>query len=301
MGLTLASCAGSSAGNPPPPEKYVEVLKYWELSPKDNRYRVDFKLLDDWLGMYRFTPANPSQWVIFTHGILDHIGTSSILIRYLLDRNVGVVAFDLPGHGLSRGDRADIDDFNTYGLAWARIMQATQDLYPRTAMGHSTGAAALLTFTQREGSILPERIILLAPLVRNVFWDLSRFAYSALGWATAYVPANDGAASRDRDWLTRWRNDPLTVKALPLSWFRALQNWEAGSHQWKTQDGSRFHIIQGTQDGVVDWNYNLPFLEERYSGINVHYVQGAWHGLQYDIPAARDQFYSILSAILEIP
>ncbi len=300
MSLTLISCASRSSDSPPPPEKYTEVLQYWDLTFAPQGYSVEFTLLDDWIGVYRFTPKNPRQWVIFTHGILDHIGTSSLLIRFLLEREVGVVAFDLPGHGLSRGNRADIDDFETYGLAWARVMHETQGLYPRTAMGHSTGAAALLTFTQREGTILPEQIILLAPLVRNVFWDLSRFAYTAIGWATAYVPANDGAASRDQEWLRKWRNDPLTVKSLPLNWFRALQLWEERSHRWKPLDGSRFHIIQGTEDGVVDWRYNIPFLEERYPGIHVHYVLGAWHGLQYDIPAARDQFFSLLTEILKL-
>ena len=297
----LLSCAGNSSESIPNPDEFREVLRYWDLLPnKVLQFEVSFRLLDDWLAVYKFQPPQPQQWVIFTHGILDHIGTSSVMIRFFLSRHVGVVAFDLPGHGLSRGSRAHIDDFSVYGDAWARVMRFTQDLYPRTAISHSTGSAAYLTFTQRDGSILPERSIMIAPLVRNVFWDLSRFAYSAVGWATRYVPANDNAATRDQDWLNMWRKDPITVKLLPLTWFEALQRWEERSGQWKKIEASNFHIIQGTADGVVDWRYNIPFLEGIYLGINVHYVVGGWHGLQYEIPEVKQQFYHLLENIMEI-
>lgn len=299
LSLLLAACSGSSSGEATTTPSHIEVLRSWDLVPDEEiEFRVRFRMLEDWLAVYEFTPPVVRQWVIFTHGILDHIATSRDLIRRLLSQEVGVVAFDLPGHGLSTGARADIDDFRTYGEAWALVLRNTQALRPRTAMGHSTGAAALLTFLQRDGAIWPDRIVLIAPLVRNVFWDLSRFAYTAFGWATPYVPALDNAATRDQEWLKRWRLDPLTGKRLPLTWFRALQAWEERSHGWRRLDGSRLYVIQGTADSVVDWQYNVPFLEDRYPGLNVYYIPGGWHGLQYEISPVQEEFFFILEKIL---
>ena len=46
--------------------------------------------------------------VFVLHGYYDHGGLYGTLLRYLLHKGYGVVLFDLPGHGLSSGDRAAI-------------------------------------------------------------------------------------------------------------------------------------------------------------------------------------------------
>lgn len=298
LSLLLSACAGQPQQRDFSPQRHQDILAFWELVPTaEVPFTTRFEMIDGVTATYTFTPPNPREWVIYGHGYLDHGITSVIMIRYFLSRGVGVVTFDLPGHGLSVGKRADIDDFSLYGDAWGRVLRQTQELYPRTAIGHSTGCAGLLDYTQRDGVILPERIVLIAPLVRNVFWELSRFAYGAFGWVTSQVPAIDAAASRDPTWVRRWREDPYTEKTVPLNWFRSLQVWEERTKGWKVVDGSRFFIMQGTADSVVDWRYNVPFLQEKYAGITVHWIEDGWHGLQYDHEPTRAEFYATLDAI----
>jgi alpha-beta hydrolase superfamily lysophospholipase len=52
--------------------------------------------------------------VFVLHGYYDHGGLYGKLLRYLLHKGYGVVLFDLPGHGLSSGDRAAITSFTQY-------------------------------------------------------------------------------------------------------------------------------------------------------------------------------------------
>ena len=47
-------------------------------------------------------------WAVVCHGYYDHVGLYGHLIKDLLLRDIAVVTFDQPGHGLSSGDRANI-------------------------------------------------------------------------------------------------------------------------------------------------------------------------------------------------
>ena len=53
-------------------------------------------------------------WAVVCHGYYDHVGLYGHLIDDLLERGIAVMSFDQPGHGLSTGDRANIDDFQQY-------------------------------------------------------------------------------------------------------------------------------------------------------------------------------------------
>ncbi len=299
FGFLLVSCAGVPSEKDLSSDRATEIQKYWNLLPQnDGDYEISFRRMESGIALYTFRPPQAKEWVILSHGYLDHVGTNSWLIRFLLEKGYGVAAFDLPGHGLSVGTRADVVDFAEYGAAWAEVMKHTQGWGRRTVIGHSTACAGYLTFSQMQGRILPEKVIFIAPLVRNKFWDLARFFSTNLGWMASYVPAMDSAASRDKDWIELWKNDIYTEKNVPVNWFKKLSEWEILTHDWRVLDGSTYYILQGTRDGVVDWEYNLPFLESKYPGIHITMIPDGWHGLQYDHEETRVIFYALLELIL---
>ena len=58
--------------------------------------------------------AGAASTLLLVHGYFDHVGLFGHLVRYGLARGNNVVAFDLPGHGLSTGEPALIDEFSLY-------------------------------------------------------------------------------------------------------------------------------------------------------------------------------------------
>jgi hypothetical protein len=65
----------------------------------------------------------PKATVIIVHGYLDHSGLYGRLIRWSLEQNYNVICFDLPGHGLSSGEPANIDSFATYTHIFRQVIR----------------------------------------------------------------------------------------------------------------------------------------------------------------------------------
>ncbi|WP_255357885.1 alpha/beta hydrolase [Geomicrobium sp. JCM 19037] len=93
------------------PNTYRE---YYEL-PADVDHELQRVLLNGkQIAFQYFFPEKCEQFVLFLHGFMDHVGPQGPFIHRLVNENIGVLAIDFPGHGLSEGDRYHIDDFNRY-------------------------------------------------------------------------------------------------------------------------------------------------------------------------------------------
>src|SRR5690554_1184041 len=81
-----------------------------EVQQHLGRIRVDG--FDVALQVWR--PSAPRGTLFILHGYYDHMGLYRHVIRWALEQRLAVLAFDLPGHGLSSGERASIDSFLRY-------------------------------------------------------------------------------------------------------------------------------------------------------------------------------------------
>lgn len=52
-----------------------------------------------------FKPKKYKAAVFVVHGYFGHCGQLNLIIKYLLDAGYAAATFDLPGHGLSGGER----------------------------------------------------------------------------------------------------------------------------------------------------------------------------------------------------
>ena len=88
--------------------------------------------------------------LLVVHGYYDHIGLFGKLLQWGLENRCNVVALDLPGHGLSTGEPAVIDDFGDYSCAIRDVLQRVRmpDL-PLFVIAQSMGCAALVDFARR--------------------------------------------------------------------------------------------------------------------------------------------------------
>jgi pimeloyl-ACP methyl ester carboxylesterase len=113
-------------------------------------------------------PPVPVATMFMFHGFYDHMGLYRHVLDWALDQGFVVIACDFPGHGLSSGARASIDDFAVYQDVMQALFAQAQALslpQPWHLFGQSTGAAVVVDHLLNHGIDSPAqgKTFLLAP------------------------------------------------------------------------------------------------------------------------------------------
>ncbi|MEQ6917940.1 alpha/beta hydrolase [Halomonas aquatica] len=254
----------------------------------------DFRL---WTQVW--SPESPIGTAFIVHGYFDHLGLYRHLLERLLARGWRVVLWDLPGHGLSSGRRASIDDFNDYGSCLQRLQQHLQDegLAPRPwlGIGQSTGAAILATDALTRGDDGHwSGLALLAPLVRPWGWSQSNWLHLLVGPFVNSVPRKFRANSTDADFADFLRDgDPLQADRLVMDWIGAMRRWMPQLLALPPSPVPTL-ILQGEQDLTVDWEWNLTVLARKFPNAEIHRHPEARHHLVNEAEPIRRELFSVL-------
>lgn len=236
--------------------------------------------------------------LLLVHGYLDHVGLCRHLIGHALARGCNVIAFDLPGHGLSSGTSVAIGDFREYGDAIHDVLAAVElPPLPWQAMAQSTGAAALVEFARQHPPWPFTGTVLLAPLLRPAGWWKVRAAHTLVHRFTDTVPRGFADNSSDRDFLTFVRQDPLQSHRIHVSWVGALRRWLAELPLQDLGVGPAL-LIQGDADTTVDWRYNLPQYGKLFPRLRIELVHGAGHHLANESSDLRERYLRFVDRYL---
>ena len=220
---------------------------------------------------------------MIVHGYYDHVGVFSRAIRFGLEHGLAVVMFDLPGHGLSSGERVSIGSFDEYADVLAGVIQAMQPHLPAPfyLLAQSTGAATYLNYLWRfpEAASCFHRVALCAPLLLPRAWNLGRFVYTFARYITPQVRRGISRSSHDPAFIHFLDHvDPLQEKILPLRWVGAMKAWHRQFLGFPPKDDVVL-IVQGTEDMTVAWRYNVPVIQKKLPNAQVEYIAGAGHQL----------------------
>ncbi|ALM50986.1 alpha/beta hydrolase [Halomonas huangheensis] len=246
-----------------------------------------------------WSPPQPRGTAIIVHGYYDHMGLYRHLLELLLEENLQVVMWDLPGHGLSSGERADIKDFAEYGQCLRQLQQRLCDdglaKGPWLGVGQSTGASILATDALShadDGHWCG--LVLLAPLVRPWNWARSAWVHSIVGPFVSSVPRRFRPNSNDADFTTFLRErDPLQPLRLPTGWVTAMRRWMPQLMELPPSLLPTL-ILQGDEDLTVDGPWNLAVLEGKFPRATIHRHSEARHHLVNEIePIRRELFEQI--------
>lgn len=243
-----------------------------------------------------WTPPAPRGTAIIVHGYYDHLGLYCHLLKLLLDEGLQVVLWDLPGHGLSSGERANIDDFDDYIDCLKEVQQYLDDeglaKGPWIGLGQSTGAAILSTDALTRGDDGHwSALVLLAPLVRPMGWTRAAWVHSLVGPFIGSVPRRFRANTNDADFATFLReHDPLQPVRLPTSWVSAMRRWMPRLMELPPNHIPTL-ILQGDQDLTVDGDWNLRVLEKKFLNARVHRHNNARHHLVNEAAPIRDELF----------
>jgi alpha-beta hydrolase superfamily lysophospholipase len=226
-------------------------------------------------------PEEPRGTVLVLHGYLSYPAEMGSVIRMLLSEGYVVVAPALPGHGLSGGDRAAIDEFADYGQLVEDLLDLLGDVLPHPwhAIGHSTGATALYEyFRSNARAVKPvdagsspgassdpfEAVVFLAPLIRSAWYRASRLGRFLARPFVSHVSTGS--------------DNPFIPGTMPLEWFDAQVRWnrDLGNNASVTRP---VLVIQGDADTVVHWRYNRRFLLRSMACVRYELLPGAGHVL----------------------
>jgi alpha-beta hydrolase superfamily lysophospholipase len=239
--------------------------------------------------------------LLLVHGYFDHVGLYGHLVRFGLDQGANVVAFDLPGHGLSSGPPGEIRDFSEYRQAIVDSLSAVEYLPgPRRVIAQSTGAAAVMDYLQSGQTPSLDRVVLLAPLVRPAQWRRIVFTHSLLHRFIENVPRDFAESSQDRDFLDFLRNDPLQSLVVPVCWVTALRRWIPRFLAGEPCD-KPILVVQGGADDTVDWRYNIEQIKRLFPAMDLFQVAPARHQLANEREDLRAAYLEKVGDYLSLP
>ncbi|MCM3714388.1 alpha/beta hydrolase [Alkalihalobacillus oceani] len=249
----------------------------------------------------RFAPDSKGkqETVLLLHGYLDHLGSLSKTIHFLVEEGYTVVGFDLRGHGLSTGDRATIKQFKEYEAdlhcVYEQVLAGRQPVH---LLGHSTGATVGLHYLQRRREAF-DKVILIAPLLRPYMWRLSTVGMS---FGKRYIKKLKRVFTKnstDQAYLTFTKADPLQERKLPLDWLVALKQMIDGENKRHPADEELvFLMIQGDRDRTVDGRYGRSWAIAHYPQSTFVLMNGGRHQLLNEEAVIRTQTFRLIAHYL---
>lgn len=237
------------------------------------------------IACHYFSVQEPIKTCFIIHGYMDHSGLYYKIIDHLLQKNINVVAADLPGHGLSSGAQATINDFSTYYKTLRDVFHVFSQAVaqPCCLIGQSMGGAIvmdyLLQIPPREAKLSFSEVVLLAPLVRPKGWLGIRFAHALLASFTSSIKRNFSVNSHDKVFLDFLKyQDPFQTKRLSVQWVGAMLAWQKRFHQL-TPSPINLTVVQGDDDQTVDWRFNVKAIARQFPNAAFCMIKDGRHHL----------------------
>lgn len=289
----------------PVQQRYLHYYKI-DFAAKDTAIQHNighFLAADYQLAAQVFMQPKAKGTALLVHGYYDHVGIYGSLIEFCLQQGWNVFAYDLPGHGLSNGERASITDFKEYDDVFCAAFKQAQKMQQHTAseslplhvFGQSTGGAIIINYllTRKiQSADSPfTSINLMAPLVRPREWLKARIMHTVLKPFVQQIKRTFSNNSSDVEFLRFIaEQDPLQPLSLSIRWVGALKKWVKMIEACEPSDLA-INIVQGDADDTVDWQHNMPVLLEKFPRRQLLMVNGGKHHLVNDDIVRRQQIY----------
>ena len=248
-----------------------------------------------------YRPKEYKATVVLLHGYLNHTGQFKHLIRHLLERGFAVAVYDMPGHGLSGGERAVIDDFSQYTQTLVDYTKIVGKMVkgPYHLIGFSTGGTIAIDYLLVRKDEFFDRVVLAAPLVRSVAWKSSEAGYKLYSNFADSVPRTKRKNSSDKEFLAFNKyKDVLHCEKVSLKWVKAMYDWNDKVEAVEADDRS-IAVIQGTKDTTVSYRYNLKFIKRKFPDVTVMMIEDGRHELFNESKELRQKSLDCVTEYLE--
>lgn len=283
-------------------DKLMSIAQYWQGYIQTALYKIHVQV-------FAPTQQKPLGTVFLLHGYLEHSGIYQPMIQELLQQGWSVLVYDLPGHGLSEGKPAHIDDFNDYQEILLRIQQYIRHCpvlsTPYLAIGQSTGGAILmhhiLQYAEKRHQPLFKRVLLLSPLIRpakSAWWHNS-VGLGLVKHIKHRVPRPFRRNNHNPEFLRFIRlHDPLQPREISMQWILAMSKWMEYMENYP-RCRIPVWLAQGALDKTVDWQYNMSFVRKKFRLQNSLLLEEASHQLINERDDIRWALTGFISSFLQ--
>jgi alpha-beta hydrolase superfamily lysophospholipase len=280
----------------------VNFHRYYDIHYEHVPHYFGTFQTDGWtIAAHVYLPRNASGTVFLLHGYFDHTGILKNLIRRCLDLGYSVACFDLPGHGLSSGEKGRVTDFAEYATAFEAFLHICRPYLPQPyhLVSHSAGSAVALEFISQNHSQDPkfDKIILVAPLIHHSYHRITRAQYFLVKPFVESFPRRFHQNSSDSVFVQWVKQDPLQGNRIPVSWLEALYEWNQRFEKYD-RGNTPLLVVQGDRDSVVDWRYNIALLKKKYSAVTVKWIENGRHQLLNESGPIRKEVLRSISSYL---
>jgi len=282
-------------------ENMKRYSEFYNLPTENIMYRYGFEsFIHERLFIQSFRPLPVKAHILLLHGYYDHAGVLSTVIRFLIQQGFHVLTFDLPGHGLSTGERGAISEFSLYTESIREVVRRhlSSSSLPVYIVAHSTGAAAAVDYILNNPETSQIRkAVLVSPLVRPYRWNSITILVKPLKMFTRNLKRMLRNNSSDAKFLHFVKNDPLQYDQVPLSWVESLIRWNELIKKGNPSSVPVL-ILQGKKDTTVDWRYNVGFLLKKFPNIDVELIENGKHHLLNEEEHIRNNVFSSIHRYL---
>lgn len=183
-------------------------------------------------GMISTPGGTPKAFIIFVHGLGEHIGRYESWAALLKEEGIGFTGVDLPGHGRSDGAKGNINSYSLTDEMIEILYEHVSKTFPGIPVfiyGHSLGGGIVLDFILRKNpgfrgaivtspwlklSFQPGKAkIVLAGIMKHILPGLVQPS----GLVVDHI-------SHDRAVVERYNSDPLVHGKISVSLFHNAMN-----------------------------------------------------------------------------
>ncbi len=221
--------------------------------------------------------------------------------------NVNVLLFDLRGHGVSEGERANVGDFDDYLKDLERVMQKAHELVKGSSnsiflFGHSMGGLIVTRFLQKcETAHLPlKKVVLSAPgfggsgllgqVTQRIPLDLYKLAGKWKSLALGGILPLE-FLSHEKKSVEAYKNDSRnSLRIHSHLYFELLaksQDSMANTLEW---DKPMLVLVAG-DDQIVSKELIYDFYSSKVPNAKLITIPKAYHEMYMETPNYRDQFF----------
>lgn len=224
--------------------------------------------------------------VIMVHGIGEHTGRYSYLIKKFEEKGIATAGVDLPGHGRSDGKRGVIKSYSVTTEMLDIMIGQYRKTFPGIPVflyGHSLGGGIVLHYIINskpplKGAIISSPFIRLAfepPRIKLILADVMKRIMPSLiqpnGLDTNYL-------SHDRKVVEDYINDPLVHDRISVGLFNSARSAAALALEKAPEISIPVYLFHGSAD-LLTSPAGSKELASKNSKIELKIWEGGYHEL----------------------
>jgi alpha-beta hydrolase superfamily lysophospholipase len=241
-------------------------------------------------GQY-WKPESVKAVIVLVHGMGEHSSRYEVsVVPHLVKNGFAVVAFDLFGHGKTKGKRGHCPSYEALLEAIDYTINKAEVLFPDKAIylyGHSLGGNLVINYTLTKNRVL-KGVIATSPFLRLAFnppkWKVAfgKLLLKVLPSLTMPSEIEVEAISRDETEVKKYCDDALVHdKVSPMYIFPVI-----AAGEWAIQNANKLQtqmlILHGTGDRIIDYKGSEEFCKNT-NNAELTLFENGYHELHHDL------------------